>query len=260
MEPIVEVTSETIDETHICCAIGTDAVNRSRAERKKEWMRCRFAHGHRFLKADVRGKVFIEFEPLASALVPVIGDGYHFIQCLWASGRYKGQGYGRALLEACEAATAGSAGLVAISTGRKRPFSVDRRFYLAMGFEVVDTAAPYFELLVKRGAPSASADASTPPPRFADAARAAAVPGASGFDFYYTDGCPFNHDYAHILADLARERGYRAEIHPIATREEALELPVAWGLFSLFYDGAFVSQEIYSEKKFAAWLDELEAQ
>ncbi len=252
MEAIIEVTSENIADEHICCAIGNDATNRARAEEKKEWMRCRFASGHRFLKADLRGKVFIEFEPADVSLAPVIAPGYQLIQCLWASGRFKGEGYGRALIEACERETSDSAGLVMIASEKKRPFMTDGRFLSAMGFEKADEGAPHFVLYSKRFREDA------PAPRFTDRARAATIPGAKGFDVFYSGGCPFNREYAERIVSAARDRGHRAELHETTTREQALDLPVAWGLFSMFYDGELVTQEIYSDKKLAAFIDGLE--
>lgn len=253
MQRIVEVSKENLEQEHICCAIGRDFQNRARADAKKAWMSCRFGKGHRFLKADLRGKVFIEFEPIEHALAPVEGEGYQLIQCLWAAGKYKGQGYGRALLEACERESAGSAGLAAISTDKKRPFVTDGKFLRAMGFEVVDRADPYFELLAKPVAGGA------PAPRFADSARSATLPGSKGFDFFFTGGCPYNEEYAELLATSARSRGHRADLHPVTTRDHALSLPVAWPLYSFFYDGKFISQEIYTETKFASFLDSLES-
>jgi len=57
------IDASNIDDEHICCAIGNDKENRARAETKKAWLKARFPLGHRFLKVDVRGKVFIEYTP-----------------------------------------------------------------------------------------------------------------------------------------------------------------------------------------------------
>ena len=58
-----ELTLDNLAEEHICCAIGNDKTNKARAQQKKEWLKSRFDEGHRFLKADLRGKVFIEYSP-----------------------------------------------------------------------------------------------------------------------------------------------------------------------------------------------------
>ena len=58
-----EVNSNNLTEEHICCAIGNDKTNKARAQQKKEWLKSRFDAGHHFIKADLQGKVFIEYSP-----------------------------------------------------------------------------------------------------------------------------------------------------------------------------------------------------
>ena len=47
--------------------------------------------GHVFRKLNAKGVVFIEYAPLETAWVPVIGDNYYYIYCLWVAGPYKGK-------------------------------------------------------------------------------------------------------------------------------------------------------------------------
>ena len=88
------------------CRISTCAcIIRSKSppgvEAKRRWLADRLPEGHVFRKLDVKEKVFIEYAPLETAWVPVEGDNYLYLYCLWVAGAYKGQGYGRALLESC---------------------------------------------------------------------------------------------------------------------------------------------------------------
>jgi GNAT superfamily N-acetyltransferase len=248
---IVTLSGENIANEHICCAIGNDKTNAARAERKKEWLRHRFSEGHTFKKVNVRGKVFIEYVPAEYAWFPIRAAGYTFIQCFWVSGRYKGQGLGGRLLAECESDVSGSHGLVAITSPKKRPFMVDKKFYLKHGFEVCDTAEPYFELVAKRY------NADAPSPTFLDSVREASIPGATGLDFFYSDTCPFNHDFVEELAGIARERGLPVRIHRVDSLEAAKALPTPWGIYSLFCNGKFVAHDITSPKKFPALLDSL---
>ena len=39
--------------------------------------------------------------PAEKAWAPVEADGYMYINCLWVSGQFKGQGYSNLLLEEC---------------------------------------------------------------------------------------------------------------------------------------------------------------
>ena len=42
---IVTIDENNIDQEHICCAIGNDKQNQSRAQSKKAWMKERFKDG-----------------------------------------------------------------------------------------------------------------------------------------------------------------------------------------------------------------------
>lgn len=55
---IISINQNNIDNEHICCAIGNDKRNQSRAVTKKEWMKARFSEGLVFMRFDERGKFF----------------------------------------------------------------------------------------------------------------------------------------------------------------------------------------------------------
>lgn len=69
-----------------------------------------------------------------------------YINCFWVSGRFKGHGHGKALLEACieDAKDKGKTGLCVLSSSKKKPFLSDPGFLKAMDFKVCDTAEPFF--------------------------------------------------------------------------------------------------------------------
>lgn len=46
----------------------------------------RLEEGHVFRKLDEKGAVFVEYAPLETAWVPVTGDNYLYLYCLWAAG------------------------------------------------------------------------------------------------------------------------------------------------------------------------------
>ena len=56
---IISIDKNNIEQEHICCAIGNDKVNQSRALTKKNWMKERFSDGLVFKRLDDRGKIFI---------------------------------------------------------------------------------------------------------------------------------------------------------------------------------------------------------
>ena len=46
-----------------------------------------------------RGKIFIEYEPIETAWIPISGKNYEYNYCLWVAGSFKGKGIGKELLE-----------------------------------------------------------------------------------------------------------------------------------------------------------------
>ena len=145
----VILTQENIEQEHICCAMS-DKKSAEGVEVKKEWLACRMEEGLKFVKLNVRGKVFIEYLPAEYAWVPIEADGYTFINCLWVAGSFKGHGYGRELLKTCEEDVAGTNGVVVMAGKKKLPYLSDKAFFIRYGYEVCDSCVPNIELLVKR--------------------------------------------------------------------------------------------------------------
>ena len=56
---ILTIDENNIDQEHICCAIGNDKQNQSRAQSKKAWMKERFKDGLVFKRFDQRGKMLL---------------------------------------------------------------------------------------------------------------------------------------------------------------------------------------------------------
>lgn len=73
--------------------------------------------------------------------------------------------------------------------------------------------------------------------------------------FNYTAQCPFTAKYVPILQKSARNHGIPFLTRQITTAEEAQNAPTPFTMFSLFYNGMFVTHEILSEKKFEKILE-----
>ena len=95
----IRVTKDNLEKEHICCAISNN--NDVLVSSKMAWLYDRFDEGLVFLKSVERGKCFIEYIPAEYAWVPISADGYMYIDCLWVSGSFKGNGYSTDLLDAC---------------------------------------------------------------------------------------------------------------------------------------------------------------
>ena len=101
MEPsFITLTPENLAQEHLCCIIRSKKPHPG-VEAKRRWLAERIPEGHVFRKLDVKGTVFIEYVPLETAWVPVVGDNYLYIYCLWVLGEFRGKGYARALMQSC---------------------------------------------------------------------------------------------------------------------------------------------------------------
>ena len=98
MENIIQLTSNNINNEHICCAISDKKCAES-YQAKKDWLKREFANGYVFRRIDARAKVFIEYGPAEKGWVPIVAPNYLLINCFWVSGQYKNKGYGKKLLQ-----------------------------------------------------------------------------------------------------------------------------------------------------------------
>ena len=74
----LNLTEENLDREHLCCIIRSKKPHPG-VEAKRNWLR----EGHVLRKLDAKGVVFIKYAPLETAWVPVKGDNYLYIYCLW---------------------------------------------------------------------------------------------------------------------------------------------------------------------------------
>lgn len=96
----VTLTPENLAQETLCCIVRTRTKHPG-VEAKRAWLADRLPEGHVFCKLRGNGCAFVEYAPLETAWVPVLGENYLYLYCLWVQGAPKGQGYGRALMEHC---------------------------------------------------------------------------------------------------------------------------------------------------------------
>ncbi|WP_312941840.1 N-acetyltransferase [Oscillibacter sp.] len=250
MEEIIAVTAENIDSEHICCAIA-DKKGETCVSSKKAWLKERFKDGLVFQKLDARGKVFIEYIPAEKAWCPIDAPGYLHINCFWVSGQYKGKGYANLLLERCveDAKAKGCCGLTVVASEKKRPFLSDAAYLKKKGFLAADTAQPYYVLYYLPFTDTA------PVPRFKDCAKHGTVE-ETGMVLYYTNQCPHTDKYVPVIVKLAEERGAKISVHKIETTEQARSAPTPITTYGFFYNGKYVTNEIFGPAKFKKFLSE----
>lgn len=246
----IQLTEENIETEHICCAISNN--KDPQVISKKDWLKDRMKEGLVFLKADIRGKCFIEYIPAENAWVPIKADGYMHINCFWVSGSCKGHGYANDLLDQCieDAKQKGKAGITVISSAKKKPFLSDPKYLEYKGFQIADTAEPFYNLLYLPFTPQA------PIPKWKEYEKTARN-DISGFSLYYSNGCPFTAKYVPLVELCAIDNGIPLTMIKIDSKEKAQNVPFAWTNFALFYNGDYVTNEIPNEKKFLKIVEQI---
>ena len=239
---IITITKENLNNEHICCAISNK--DDIQVTSKKSWIAERLDDGLVFKKGDVRGKCFIEYIPAEKAWAPIEAAGYMYIDCLWVSGQFKGQGNSSILLEECirDSKEKGMKGLVVLSSKKKVPFIADPKYLRHKGFKLADSADPYFELLYF------PFDKTAEIPQFKKSVKERNQ--EKGMVLYYTAQCPFTAKYVPLIEVVANENDIHFKSVKIETTEEAQNAPSPFTTYSLFYNGKFVTHEILSENKF----------
>lgn len=240
---IIRVTSDNIDNEHICCAISSN--KDIQVISKKNWLKNRFSEGLVFLKSSERGKCFIEYIPAEYAWNPIEAKEYMYINCLWVAGSFKGKGYSTELLNACieDSKAKGKRGLCILSSAKKKPFLSDPKFLLHKGFSMCDKADNGIELWCL---PFGEGEAL---PKFKECAKHPHI-DEKGYVLYYTHQCPFNAKYVPVLEEMAKERAIDFKAIHINSKEEAQNAPTPITTYALFHDGEYITNEQMNDKRF----------
>lgn len=237
----VNLTLDNIENEHICCAIS-DKKHQDGVNVKKEWIKERIKEGHVFRKLDAKGKVFIEYAPLETAWVPIEGDNYLYIYCLWVSGSFKKKGYGNSLLEYCieDAKKRNKSGVCILSSKKKKPFLSDRKFLEKYGFKMVDSIGDY-QLL------SLSFDNSDTP-KFTDNVRKGTIDDKK-LTIYYGKQCPFIPNCIKEISNFCKGNNLDINFVEIDTLQKAKSVPCIFNNWAVFKDGKFETVHLLNESQ-----------
>jgi len=236
----ITLTKQNIAAEHICCAISDKKCAES-YESKKRWLEAEFDKGYVFRRLDARAKVFIEYGPAENAWVPVTAPNHLMIGCFWVSGRYKGNGHGKALLQHVidDARRQGKAGLVAVVGTKKFHFMSDGKWLLRQGFEVCESVPTGFSLLWLKFNDRADE------PAFYTSVRRGNCSPAHGIVVYYSNRCPYSEYHVEVsLRETARKRGLSLTAIKLETVDQAQACPSPATIFSLYMDGEFVTTDV----------------
>lgn len=227
----VNLTTENLEKEHLCCIIRSKKTHPG-IEAKRQWLSERLKEGHVFRKLNEKATVFIEYAPLETAWVPITGDNYYYVYCLWVSGSCKGKGYGRALMEYCvaDARENGKSGICMIGANRQKAWLSDQNFAKKFGFEVVDTTEQGYELL------ALSFDGTSP--RFAQSVKNKGIE-MEELTIYYDMQCPYIYQNLEIVKKYCDMNEIPVSVIPVDTLQKAKELPCVFNNWGVFYKGKF---------------------
>ena len=236
MNEYINLDEKNIDEEHICCAIG-DPKHKEGVDKKKEWIKNKLKDGHVFRKLNARGKIFIEYEPVETAWVPINGKNYEYIYCLWVAGSFKGKGIARELLEYAikDAKQNKKSGICTLVSQKKKPFLGEKKFFEHFGFKVVDTIKDYELLALKFDDNEA--------PKFNESARKMKI-NSKDFTIYYTNECPYVEYEIKELSEYAKDKDIILNFVKIDSLEKAKNAPCIINNWANFYKGEFISNTI----------------
>ncbi len=240
MEKIICIDKSNIDKEHICCAFS-DKKCADSYEAKKNWLRKEYDNGYVFRRLDARAKVFIEYCPAEKGWVPIDAPNYLLVNCFWVSGQYKGQGYGKELLRLAleDAENQGKDGLVTVVGTSKFHFMSDTKWLLKNGFESCEKLSSGFSLLVRKINPKAKN------PTFKDTVKSGECADKNGLVAYYSHRCPFSEFHVTTsLTETAAKRNLPLTILKLDTMEKAQSAPTPATIFSLFYNGKFITTDL----------------
>ena len=227
----INLTTQSLADEHICCIIRSQKKHPG-IEAKKQWLADRFKEGHVFRKLHAKATVFIEYAPLETAWVPIIGENYIYLYCLWVSGAAKGEGYGKALMEYClaDAREKGKSGICMLGAKKQKSWLSDQAFAKKFGFEAVDTTPHGYELL------ALSFDNATP--RFAENVKKQEIK-SNKLTIYYDMQCPFIYQNVETIKQHCATHEIPASFILVDTLEKAKALPCVFNNYAVFYHGKF---------------------
>jgi len=227
----INLTEENLIHEHLCCIIRTQKLCPG-IEEKRRWLADRLTEGHVFRKLDAKATVFIEYAPLEKAWVPILGNNFLYIYCLWVDGKEKGKGYGRALMEYCiaDAKAKGKSGLCMLGSTRQKHWLSDQSFAKKFGFKAVDFTDNGYELLCL------SFDGTSP--HFTAKAKAHRIAN-SDLTVYYDDQCPYIHQSLEIIEGVCKKNNVAFSFVKIDSLEKAKDLPSVFNNWVVFYRGEF---------------------
>lgn len=244
---IIDTNADNILEYGVC---GYKDIKRAGYSEKIEWLKDRFPEGMKIktLYSDKDGtQGMLEYIPGEYCWRPVEAGGYMFIHCIFLGFKraYKGKGYGSLLVNEClkDAKKEKMYGVAVVT--RKGAFMAGKELFVKNGFEVVDTAPPDFELLVKKFNKNA------PTPKFKEGWEKRLSKYGKGLTIIRADQCPYTVKNVKEISETAdKVYGIKPNIIDLKNCKDAQNSPCPFGTFCMIYNGKVIANHPISNKRF----------
>ncbi len=248
---IRDMAAENIFDYGFC---GTRSIEHEGCRRKAEWIKKRLSEGMRYkvLYSTEKGTVgLIEYIPGRYAWRAIDADGYMAIHCLCIFYKsFRDRGYASQMIDECtkDAIKEKMQGVAVVT--RKGAWMVGKEIFLKKGFEVVDTAPPDFELLVKKFKKDA------PLPKFKGDWEKVLKKYPKGLTIFWSDQCPYIAKSMKEIKKMIKEKyKIKARIIEIESHDQAQNTPSPYAVFSLIFDGKLHAFHPISSKRFMNIMD-----
>jgi GNAT superfamily N-acetyltransferase len=243
---IFDARAENVQDYGLC---GYKNIQQEGYRRKIDWLKKRFKEGMKvkILYSTEDGTAgMIEYVPGEYAWRPVDAKGYMFIHCLFVIHRkHKGKGHGSLMVKECLKDAKGQKmhGVAVIT--RKGTWMAGKELFVKLGFEVVDTAPPDFELLVKKFKKSA------PSPRFKGDWEKRLAKYGKGMTIICSDQCPYNAKFIREIVETAQKMyNIKPKVIELKSSKEAQNSPSPFGISALILEGKLVADHPISNRRF----------
>jgi len=247
-EQIIDLTPENIADYGVC---GYKDVKKHLELRKKiEWFKEYYPKGLRIKvillkKGGYQG--MLEYIPGKYAHRPVDAEGYMFIHCIFVGfkNEFKGKGYASSLIDECikDARNEKMLGVTVVT--RKGPFMANNEIFLKKGFQVIDSAKPDFDLLVKKF------DIESKNPKFKSNMVDNLKNYQKGLYVIRSPQCPYTEKNVNAILESAKNKfNLKPTLVDLQNSNAVQDTPCAFGIFSIIYKGEIISYHPISNTRF----------
>jgi GNAT superfamily N-acetyltransferase len=244
---IIDLTPENIADYGVC---GYKDVKKHVELRKKiEWFKEYYPRGLRIkvVFSQTGGyQGMLEYIPGKYAHRPVEADGYLFIHCIFVGFKndFKGKGLGSALIDECikEAKDKKLSGVAVVT--RKGAFMAHNDIFLKKGFQIVDSAAPDFDLLALKF------DKKSENPKFKPDMDENLKKYDKGLTIMRSAQCPYTEKNVNAIVESAKKLNLETHLIDLTDAGEVQNTPCAFGSFCIIYNGKILSHHPISNTRF----------